>query len=414
MDSTQPPPRLWVLSFVALVGTMGIMSFVAVVGPITRLFGLADWHAGLALTAGGVFWTLSARRWGKLSDRVGRKRVLVFSLAAYCVTYLMLAVLVDAALGHPPALAVSLAVLVGARALVGLFYAAVPTVAAAAVADQAPTGKRASSMARLGAANATGLIAGPVVAGWIATYDIALALYAAALMPLAALGMILWKLQETRPPEAASDKEPENVAPEQKPSAGFLDPRLRLPLAAMFVAIMAVATTQSTVGFLMLDRLSLSPAEGAKAAGYALTALGIGLIVAQTVMMRLQWPPVRWLLLGALLAGAGFGSVAVLGTGWLIFIAFGLAGLGMGLVRPSIQALTADCVEAHEQGAAAGTAASMQGFAMTMGPLVGTLLYGLSPAVPYVLVGVLLLALALMVWRRHVSPAASQPSGAVS
>lgn len=412
------------LSFVALVGTMGIMSFVAVVGPITRLFGLADWHAGLALTAGGVFWTLSARRWGKLSDRVGRKRVLVFSLAAYAVTYLLLAVLVDAALGHSPAMAVALAVLVGARALVGLFYAAVPTVAAAAVADQAPTGKRASAMARLGAANATGLIAGPVVAGWIATYDIALALYAAALMPLAALGMILWKLPETRPADAApetaapektaSGQAPGNAALEQQPSVGFFDPRLRLPLAAMFVAIMAVATTQSTVGFLVLDRLSLSPAEGAKAAGYALTALGIGLIVAQTIMMRLEWPPVRWLLLGALLAGSGFGSVAVLGSGWLIFIAFGLAGLGMGLVRPSIQALTADCVEAHEQGAAAGTAASMQGFAMTVGPLAGTLLYGLAPAVPYLLVGLLLLLLAWVIWRQHSADISPRRAGVTS
>lgn len=414
MDSTQPAPRLWVLSFVALVGTMAIMSFVAVVGPITRLFGLADWHAGLALTAGGVLWTLTARRWGKLSDRVGRKRVLVVSLAAYAVTYLLLAVMVDAALGHPPALAVSLAVLVGARALVGLFYAAVPTVAAAAVADQAPPGKRASSMARLGAANAVGLVAGPVVAGWIATYDIALALYAAALMPLAALGMILWKLPETRPADAAPEQarqQPEpasDTAPRQTPRAGFFDLRLRLPLAAMFVAIMAVATTQSTVGFLMLDRLSLSPAEGAAAAGYALTALGAGLILAQSTMMRLEWPPLRWLLIGAVLAGAGFGSVAVLGTGWLIFLAFGLAGLGMGLVRPSIQALTADCVEAHEQGAAAGTVASMQGLAMTLGPLVGTLLYGLSPAVPYLLVGSLLLALALILWRRHASRSAAQ------
>lgn len=411
MDLQQSSSRFRVLGFVALVGTMAIMSFVAVVGPITRLFGLADWHAGLALTAGGVLWTLTARRWGKLSDRVGRKRVLIFSLAAYAVTYLLLAVMVDAALGDPPALAVSLAVLVGARALVGLFYAAVPTVAAAAVADQAAPGKRASAMARLGAANAVGLVAGPVIAGWIATYDIALALYAAALMPLAALGMIIWKLPETWPSAPAPSAEPPPGEPaDKKPSVGVFDPRLRLPLLAMFIAIMAVATTQSTVGFLMLDRLSLSSAEGAKAAGYALTALGAGLILAQSTMMRLEWPPLRWLLVGAVLAGAGFGSVAVLSAGWLIFLAFGLAGLGMGLVRPSIQALTADCVDAHEQGAAAGTVAAMQGFAMTVGPLVGTLLYTLSPGVPYLLVGGLLLALAFVLWRRHVVQSAAKPA----
>lgn len=409
-------PRLWVLSFVALVGTMAIMSFVAVVGPLVRLFGLADWHAGLALTAGGVCWMLSAGRWGRLSDRVGRKRVLMTALAAYAATFLVLAVAVDAALGHPPAVAVSLAVLVGARALVGLFYAAVPTIAAAAVADQAASGKRASAMARLGAANAIGLVAGPVVAGWIATYDLALALYAAALMPVLALGLIAWKLPETVPnvtQQASSTAKPaEKTA--KKPAVGFLDARLRLPLCAVFVAMMAVATTQSTVGFLVIDRLGLSLAEGAKAAGYALTALGAGLILAQSTMMRIEWPPTRWLLVGALLASAGFGAVGVLGSTWLMLAAFGLAGLGMGLVRPAVQALTADSVEAHEQGAAAGTVAAMQGFAMTVGPLVGTLLYGLSSSVPYLLVGLLLLLLALVIWRHHSVDISSRRAGVTS
>ncbi|MGP9551794.1 MULTISPECIES: MFS transporter [unclassified Halomonas] len=420
MDLHQPAPRLWVLSFVALVGTMAIMSFVAVVGPLVRLFGLADWHAGLALTAGGVLWTLSAGRWGRLSDRVGRKRVLMTALAAYAATYLILAVAVDAALGHPPAVAVSLAVLVGARALVGLFYAAVPTIAAAAVADQAASGKRASAMARLGAANAIGLVAGPVVAGWIATYDLALALYAAALMPVLALGLIAWKLPETVPsvakPSFSGAENAEKLANKaaEKPAVGFLDVRLRLPLCAIFMAIMAVATTQSTVGFLVIDRLGLSLAEGARAAGYALTALGAGLILAQSTMMRIEWPPTRWLLIGALLASTGFGSVGVLSSTWLMLAAFGLAGLGMGLVRPAVQALTADSVEAHEQGAAAGTVAAMQGFAMTVGPLVGTLLYGLSSGAPYLLVGFLLLLLALVIWRQPSSDTSHRRAGVTS
>ena len=92
--------------------------------------------------------------------------------------------------------------------------------------------------------------------------------------------------------------------------------------------------------------------------------------------------------------------------------AFVLAGMGMGLVRPAVQALTADCVEAHEQGAAAGTVASMQGFAMIVGPLAGTLLYRVSPAAPYTLVVVLLLLLALAVWRYHAQEMSHRRAGA--
>lgn len=408
MGSFQSTPQLWVLNFVALVGTMAIMAFVAVVGPVVRLLGLADWHAGLALTAGGVLWMLAARRWGKLSDRVGRKRVLLISLAAYAMTYLVLAVSVDAALGRPPAIALSLAMLVGTRALVGLFYAAVPTITAASVADQVVPGQRASAMAKLGTANAVGLVAGPMVAGWIAVYDIALALYAATLMPVLAMGLIAWKLPETKPPAPVPQGQPAAAA---KPEVDFFDSRLRLPLAAVFVAMVAVAVTQSTVGFLVIDRLALSLSDGAKTAGYALTAVGGGLIFSQSLMMRIHWTPTRWLLIGSLLASGGFGAVALLDTAVPMLFAFVLAGMGMGFVRPAVQALTADCVESHEQGAAAGTVASMQGFSMIVGPLAGTLLYRISPGAPYLLVVLLLLLLALAVWRYHALEVAHRRAG---
>lgn len=412
MGSFQSTPQLWVLNFVALVGTMAIMAFVAVVGPVVRLLGLADWHAGLALTAGGVLWMLSARRWGKLSDRVGRKRVLLISFAAYAMTYLVLAVSVDATLGRPPAIALSLAMLVGTRALVGLFYAAVPTITAASVADQVAPGQRASAMAKLGTANAVGLVAGPMVAGWIAVYDIALALYAATLMPVLAMGLIAWKLPETKPPVPAAAPAPQKQpAAAAKPEVDFFDSRLRLPLAAVFVAMVAVAVTQSTVGFLVIDRLALSLSDGAKTAGYALTAVGGGLIFSQSLMMRIHWTPTRWLLIGSLLASGGFGAVALLDTAVPMLCAFVLAGMGMGFVRPAVQALTADCVESHEQGAAAGTVASMQGFSMIIGPLAGTLLYRLSPGAPYLLVVLLLLLLALAVWRYHTLEVAHRRAG---
>lgn len=53
----------------ALLGTMAMMAFVSVIGPVVRVLGLAEWHAGLSVTAAGVLWMLAARRWGALSDR---------------------------------------------------------------------------------------------------------------------------------------------------------------------------------------------------------------------------------------------------------------------------------------------------------------------------------------------------------
>lgn len=386
MQTRSVIPGLPALVFAALTGTMAMMAFVAVIGPVVRLLGLAEWHAGLSVTAAGVLWMLSARRWGALSDRIGRKRVLLIALAAYVLIYVAMAVFVDAALARTPLVWVSVAVLVGTRALVGLFYAAVPPTAAALVADGAAPGQRAAAMAKLGSANALGMVVGPAAAGWIAFHQLSLTLYVAAVLPLLALAVIAWRLPADAPVAAAG--------PRKGARLGWTDPRLRLPMLAVFAAMISVTIAQVTVGFFAIDRLQLSPADGARAAGLALTAVGVGLILAQALVMKLTGvPPRRWIAIGALISGMGFASVALVHARGELLAAYAVAAFGMGFVFPSFQALAADAVQAHEQGAAAGTVASVQGMGMVIGPMLGTLLYQWSPTAPYLLVGALLLVL---------------------
>ncbi len=388
MRSTPSVPGLPALVFAALAGTMAMMSFVAVVGPVVRLLGLSEWHAGLSVTAAGVLWMLSARRWGGLSDRVGRKRVLLIALLAYALIYIVMALFVDTALRSPPAVWFSVLALVGTRALVGLFYAAVPPTAAALVADAAPPGERAGVMAKLGSANALGMVIGPAAAGWVAYQNLSLTLYVAALLPLLALGAVAWGLPSAAAPATAADRPRSTLA--------WHDPRLRLPVLAVLLAMISVTIAQVTVGFFAIDRLRLSPADGARMAGLALTAVGVGLILAQIGVMKLKGvPPRRWIAVGALISGIGFASVALVQAPWQLLATYAVAAFGMGFVFPSFQALAADSVDAHEQGAAAGAVASVQGFGMVIGPMVGTLLYRVAPPMPYLLVGVLLLALSI-------------------
>ncbi|WP_312320667.1 MFS transporter [Stenotrophomonas sp.] len=388
MRSTPSVPGLPALVFAALAGTMAMMSFVAVVGPVVRLLGLSEWHAGLSVTAAGVLWMLSARPWGGLSDRIGRKRVLVIALLAYALIYIVMAVFVDTALRSPPAVWLSVLALVGTRSLVGLFYAAVPPTAAALVADAAPPGERAGVMAKLGSANALGMVVGPAAAGWVAYQNLSLTLYLAALLPLLSLGAIAWGLPSATPPAATADRPRSRLA--------WHDARLRLPVLAVFLAMISVTIAQVTVGFFAIDRLRLSPADGARMAGLALTAVGVGLILAQIGVMKLKGvPPRRWIAIGALISGVGFASVALVQAPWQLLATYALAAFGMGFVFPSFQALAADSVDAHEQGAAAGAVASVQGLGMVIGPMVGTLLYRVAPPLPYLLVGVLLLALSV-------------------
>lgn len=160
-------PGLPALVLAALIGTMAMMSFVAVIGPVVRMLGLSEWHAGLSVTAAGVLWMLAARPWGQLSDRIGRKRVLMLAMSAYTVVYIALAVFIDVALQAVPPVLVSVLVLVGARGLIGLFYAAVPPTAAALIADKARPGSvRNSSPAWAAPTHWAWCLARPPLAGW--------------------------------------------------------------------------------------------------------------------------------------------------------------------------------------------------------------------------------------------------------
>lgn len=379
-------PGLSALILAALIGTMAMMAFVAVIGPVVRMLGMAEWHAGLSVTAAGVLWMLAARPWGALSDRIGRKRVLLIAMAAYALIYVAMAVFVDVALATLPPVWLCVVALVGARALVGLFYAAVPPTAAALIADQAPPGKRAGFMARLGSANAVGMVIGPAAAGWLAWRDLALALYVAAALPLLALAVLAWRLPATPPLKAAPG------APRAR--LGWLDSRLRLPVLAVFAAMVSVTIAQVTVGFFAIDRLRLPPAEGARMAGFALTAVGVGLIAAQALVMQREGiRPAHWIAMGALISAIGFASVAWVQQPWQLLLGYAVAAFGMGFVFPNFQALAADAVQAHEQGAAAGTVAAVQGMGMVVGPMLGTVLYRAGMSLPYLLVGVLLLGL---------------------
>ncbi|MFR0657217.1 hypothetical protein SB719_21985, partial [Pantoea sp. SIMBA_079] len=68
-----------------------------------------------------------------------------------------------------------------------------------------------------------------------------------------------------------------------RPTMAVFDRRLRLPVYAVFAAMMSVTIAQVVVGFFAIDRLQLSPEDGARVAGLSLTAVGVGLIFAQAL-----------------------------------------------------------------------------------------------------------------------------------
>ncbi|EFH09289.1 MFS transporter, partial [Teichococcus cervicalis] len=146
-DETAPeaaPPSPWAepvllaLMATTFAGSMAMMAFVALVGPVARVAGLAPWQAGLAVSASGVMWMLCARPWGLASDRHGRRAVLLAGALGFTLAYWALCLVIEAVLRQAlPGLLAFLG-LVACRALVGGAYAAIPAASGALIADRVP------------------------------------------------------------------------------------------------------------------------------------------------------------------------------------------------------------------------------------------------------------------------------------
>lgn len=383
MTPTPPPFSLTPLVFLNFATTMAMMSFTALAGPIGRTLGLAPWQMGLAVTVGGLAWVLTARAWGKASDRHGRRPTLLIGMGGFALSYAALCVFTILGLSGALSASAAFVSLLLWRGLCGVFYAAVPATGPALVADHVPPDRRAAAMATLGMAGGISMVIGPAAASLLSTHSLSLPLQVSALLPLASVA-ILWTLLPRR-------ESPHTARPDAPPR--WSDPRLRRPLGVAFLAMFSVSVAQIVVGFYVIDRLGLSPQDGAQSAGFALTAVGIALTLSQMTVRSLTLTPAALIAVGTCISAVGFGSVAWASSPWALYGSYFVAATGMGLIWPSIPALTANAVGPHEQGAAAGTVSAAQGLGTILGPLAGTAVYAMDHTAPYLMVCVLLLIL---------------------
>ena len=190
-----------------MCGTMAMMAFVSIVGSLSRQLGLAPWQAGMAVTVSGVLWMLMAPIWGRASDRLGRRAVMLTGFAGFFVSYCAMSGWLVAAMRVPMSVGLVFAGLVLTRGAIGGFYAAAPTASQALIADNLPPERRVAAMASLGAANGAGLVLGPALAAQLTHFGLEAPLYLTALLP--ALGLaVLWKFLPATPPVGARPGHP--------------------------------------------------------------------------------------------------------------------------------------------------------------------------------------------------------------
>lgn len=365
-----------------------MMGFVVIAGPLATRLNLAPWQLGLSVTVAALAWVISARAWGRQSDIVGRRTVILRGMTLFLFAYGALCLVVGWGLGPglPPIAA--LAGLIICRTGLGFGYAAVPSAANALIADHYPPEARPGVMGRLGAGQAFGLVIGPALVAGMAATSLLVPLLVLAILPI----LSILAVQRLLPKETPQTGAKQNLLT-------MKDPRIRTTCAIAFIVMLCVGTAQITVGFVAIDRLQLSPEKAAQVSGIALTLVGFCLIGSQLLLGRLPWSSDRFILMGSIVAGVGFLGASLTQSVTGLILWYGVSGFGAGWIFPSVSARAANRVNAQEQGQAAGSISAAQGLGAMIGPLAGTVVYELHDALPMaVSAGLFFIVSCFMIW----------------
>jgi MFS family permease len=372
-----------VLMFVNVLCVSAMMAFLSVIGPIIRELNMQEWHAGLIVSLAGVIWMLLSRYWGRKSDIVGRKPILIIGVGGLAVAYLLLAIFIDFALLSPPAVIISLGVLLLTRGAIGAFFAAITPVSNALIADCVEESKRTPYIAKLGASSGIGMILGPILGGLLAVYGLSTPLYVFAALPFLSLIVLFFVLPSEKIKET-----------KDMPMLKIFDIRLRLPMLAAFLTIFSVVTSQVCIGFFVLDRLGFDPIQSAKITGLILGCVGIMFIFANIFVTKTKLTPYSLIAFGSIITSVGYAIVVMINSQLILMAGFCLIGFGMGMIFPAFQTLAVNLVKEEEKGAASGTVSAAQGLGIVVGPIVSTTLYSINPTAPFILVAVVFALLA--------------------
>ncbi|MBV8980068.1 MAG: MFS transporter [Acidimicrobiia bacterium] len=365
---------IWTTVAVDLIGF-------GVVLPLLPLYA-ERFHASAA-TIGALFASFSlaqlvfAPLWGRVSDRVGRKPVLILSLVGTAVGTLL------------TGLAGALPLLFAGRIVDGMSGASV-SVAHAAVADVAPPAERARLFGLLGAAFGVGFVAGPAIGALAALVDARLPFFvAAAIAGINAL-VALRRLPETNRRSAGVA-----ATPPWTPQTGLEDE----VVVESSRAVVRHVPTLLVVAFVSLVAFSAFevtfPLFGHARLGFKLTStaglfVAIGLLLA-AVQSSLVHPAVRrfgeagTLRFGLIVNGVGMLLLAAVHSWWLLVPALVALVVGQGLAMPALTATFAGSAGAKRTGGVLGVQQSANGLARVIGPLVGGFLFEhVGVAAPYV------------------------------
>lgn len=410
---------------VMLTIAAGNTALQSVLPAIGRSLHVRDNAVAAAFSVSALLWVIAAPLWASRSDRRGRRSMILLGVGGFTISLTLCGLFLAAGInGWIGGTAAFMLFIVG-RLIYGTFGAAAPPAVQAIVAGRTTREERTKALTLLGSAFGLGTILGPAIAPYLLLGSIGGVVIGlsgpAFLFALFGAGMfiaVLRMLPNDRS-EAAMDDPGAHGAANAYPSiggqssgasitaamgqhveeVGFLDPRVRAWMIAGLVFGHAQAMTGQAIGFLVIDRLHLPPAEALQPTGIVLMmGAGAALLVQWGLIPLFSLTPRVMMLAGLVLAAAGCALTGLATSLYSLATAYALASIGFGFTRPAFTAGSSLAVGSAAQGSVAGKVTSVNGASFVLGPSIGVGLYEYWHSLPYLAAGAACLVLMAYCW----------------
>jgi DHA1 family multidrug resistance protein-like MFS transporter len=379
--------NLLILSFTLVIVMLGFGMVIPIFPFYVQNMGAGGSAFGLLVATSALTELIFGPLWGSLSDRTGRKPILMIGVFGYSVSLILFG------------LSTQLWMLFASRALSGVLSAAAMSTAMAYIGDSTTEKERGGGMGTLGGAAGLGVILGPGIGGWLGGASLAAPFFAGAGLSLVALVLVALFLPETLPPEARGRSERKVGLVD----FGELWRAVRGPLGGLlllaFLGTIGTSNFESIFSLYGVQQLGYGPEQ----VGAVLTVVGIVAVIGRGLLTGLatqRWGEPR-VIRAALLAGALVFVLLLLARSYAaVLLTSGLFVLITAFFRPAVHSLTSQRATVG-QGAAMGLSNSFVSLGRVVGPLWAGAVFDLDPRIPYlsgalILVAVFLASLALL------------------
>jgi MFS transporter, DHA1 family, tetracycline resistance protein len=320
----------------------------------------ASIYSGWLMFSFSVMQFLFSPVLGSLSDRYGRRPILLISLFGFGLNYLIIA------------FAPTIGWLFVGRILAGIMGASFTT-ASAYIADISTPEKRAQNFGLIGAAFGLGFIIGPVMGGILGHYGMKLPFLVAA-----GLTFVNWAYGYFVLPESLPKRYRRRFDFKRANPIGSLLQLRKYPIiwgliGSLICVYIAGFATQSTWTFFTMEAFHWNETL----VGYSLGLVGLLMAVVQGGLVRIINPklgPVKSIYTGLAFYGAGLVMIAFAPQGWMLFLIMVPFSIG-GIANPAIQSIISNEVPANEQGELQGALTSLMSVTSIVGPLLMTGLF---------------------------------------